>query len=357
MKKAMLLGVILSLSFAIVMTGLGYATVTDFLYVEGNAQATPPQSVYITDASVSGGTVQIKGCSGTVLSSTVILGTTSTSSATVLLTVKNNTPYGYVFNQIVYQSGEQTYDNQGISVKASIAKGTKLDSGATTTFTATFTYKNGRSDSSVLNSVLNFQFVLGTEYIPEVAVDNAMQRFEQIINDETHYEALIDAMNHTNAARPSYRPGSTTYIGNVIGSSGEDSKAVNELFTVEGENFLHLEINGKKTNVTVIIKREDVDGASGDEMTLYMTPETISGRVGTYITVYAIVFRQNAATGKWEQLGELYEGEAPIVKYDGTWWGTPDSFTTDNWRTTKAYYHLQKGQSIQNVITAYKASL
>ncbi len=357
MKKAIFAGLVLCLSLAIVATGLGYATVTDSLHVEGNAQATPPQSVYITDASVISGTVQIKGYSETVLSSTVILGTTATASATVQLTVKNNTPYGYVFNQTVYQIGEQTFDNSGIAVKANIAKGTKLDSGATTTFTATFTYKNGISDSSVLNSVINFQFVLGTEYIPEVAVDNAMQRFEQIINDETHYEALIDAMNHTNAARPSTRPGSTTYIGNVIGSSGEDSQVINDLFTIEGENFLHLEINGKKTNVTVIIKREDVDGISGDEMTLYMTPETISGRIGTYITVYAIVFTQNTTTGKWEQLGELYAGEAPIVKYDGTWYGTPDSFTTDNWRTTQTYYNLRKGQSIQTIITAYKATL
>lgn len=357
-------------------SSVGFAVVSDELKIEGTAEATPPRSVYIVNALQSGAetdcSVQIKGYSGTVLSSKVTLSTSATASVKISVEVFNNTAYGYVFNGIKYESGADTYDNADITVSVTDLKvGDALAVGAGLTFIAEFSYvATASAQNTVLNSAINFSFIPASEYVPDIAVDNALERFENILNDETEneegktlFEQLNDAFENTTGSRPNNDNGKS-YIGNVVGSSGVDSEAIEKLFTVDGENKLVLDINGEKTNVTVLIKREDIDGDSsnGKEITLYLTPEEITGEWDRmtwshpyHSPIYAVVYRcekDEDGNEKWSRIGETYEGKATKTHYDYTEddWTKYDSFDTGAWITTQSYYGLSAGVKIETLM-------
>lgn len=353
-------------------SSVGFAVVSDELKIEGTAETTPPRSVYIVNASQSGAetdcSVQIKGYSGTVLSSKVTLSNNATASVKISVEVFNNTAYGYVFNGIKYERGADTYDNADITVSVTGLKvGDTLAVGARLSFIAEFSYvATASAQNTVLNSAVNFSFVPSSEYVPDIAVDNALERFESILNNKTEneegktlFEQLNDAFENTTGSRPDNDNGKS-YIGNVVGSSGVDSEAIEKLFTVDGENKLVLDIDGEKTNVTVLIKREDIDGDSsnGKEITLYLTPEEITGTKQTvhpyHSPIYAVVYRcekDENGNEKWSQIGEMYEGKATKTHYDWTVsWTKYDSFDTGTWITTQSYYGLSAGVNIETLM-------
>ncbi len=154
-----------------------------------------------------------------------------------------------------------------------------------------------------------------------------------------------------------------TYIGNVAGSSSSDTQKVNQLF---GDK-LSITVDNVPVNVTLLIKREDVDGntqtgdsysigsgsnaisAQGCEMTLYMTTDPLTSS-GSRATVYAAVFTcdvTDGANGTWYMLGDMYTGTAPVLSYEGDNRGT-GSFHTDSWLSSKDTY---------SVITNYSYSV
>ena len=336
-----------TLFIATAFLGVGYAALTDELAVSGTGSAKPPRIVYISAATVSSGSVTNLAKSGAVLSSTVTLGDAASSTAVVRVTVKNNTDYPYIFNGLSYTEGEGTYDNTNITVSASIKKGEELASGASVSFDLTFKYKNGVPTNKVLNSVIQIAYIPPDEYIPEIAVKGAIGQFGEILNDEITFDKLMDTLNDTSSGR------GNSYVGNVVGATDADSSAIEELFTVNGENLLTLDIGGKKTNVTALIKNEDIGGSSDTEMVIYMTGETISGsflRPGE-IQVFAVIYRKNDA-GEWIQLGDLYEGVADSNNYNGNFFGTHNSFNTDTWVTAMAYHGVRKGSNIEALVAA-----
>ena len=134
-------------------------------------------------------------------------------------------------------------------------------------------------------------------------------------------------------------------------------------------------IEGEEEEVKFLLKRENIDGntatggaqtlnyrdnngqqsVTGWEMVMYMTTEDLVRDKGfwgipqtTYKTVYAIVFTSYDGGVTWEQLGEMYKGEAQVVRYDG--WSGDGSFTTDKWRSTEVYYGVAKGASIEALL-------
>ena len=120
-----------------------------------------------------------------------------------------------------------------------------------------------------------------------------------------------------------------------------------------------LEINGSKTPVTAMIKRENVDGNSsngtgGSEMTLYMTADDISDLpwYGGDVDVFVAVYTKDTADGEWYQIGEIFEGKADANAYDGGWFSSADSFNTDTWESTVKYYNVNTGSTIEKIIAA-----
>jgi len=282
------------LSFMLSFMLIGYAALSDELTIKGDGEVKPQNIVFITDAKIlstnASAEATVNGYTGTVLDSRVVLTSSSTSSVTFQITVFNGTNYTAYYQETVW--ADAAYDNPDITVSTTLKVNDAVQSKSFLTFSATYSYKNGTVDNNVLNSLVNFKFSdeLTQE---EQAVDGALERFDDILNDETEQGATFDALREEMISGEGLSGRNNSYIGNVIGSSSSDSKAVNKFFTdAEGNNKLVLEIDGVKTSVTVMIKYEDVTGDGVEDMTIYMTPDKITGSFfnrGT-VTVYAAVF-------------------------------------------------------------------
>ena len=346
----------IALSFMCLFTCVGYAAVSDNLIISGRAEAKPPKAVYITSVTtdgLGGAQATVNNFSLTVINSTVTLTDVFATCATFTVTVYNNSDVVQGYNAMIYTVGESTYDNDNITLTPSILRGETVKPGEYLEFTVTATLVNwwGR-DNLVLNSIVNYEF-LPIEEIPEdeedIAVTNVLEKFKRILNDPEDYKHLSDeiAANYDGS-----RDWTATYIGNVVGTedyeNNNDTAVVNDLF----DGILTLNINGVETNVTVIIKRESVDGKSstGDtyyygtppvgvadtEITLYITAADLNSvDSGAKVTVYASVFTidQDAngnTVGGWYQLGEMYTGSADVVGYIGGY--NNGSFDTGTWR-------------------------
>jgi hypothetical protein len=142
-----------------------------------------------------------------------------------------------------------------------------------------------------------------------------------------------------------------TYIGNVYGSSSADSTFMKGLFT---EEFLSMDLDGdgKEEPITMMIKRENLDGntATGDdytyktsswgssreqtvegvEMTLYITSADLSKvSSGRAVVVYAASFTKLPGADTWTALVPMTKGTADTNNYSG--YGSANSFNTDTW--------------------------
>lgn len=330
-------------SFMFLVLGAGYATLTDSLQISGTADATPPQQVFITyaqDKGVGDGSATVNNYYLTTLSSKVTLKDKNSSTATIQVTVFNNANQVYAFNAVKYLN--EAYSNENIVfVLSGIERRQEIAVGEYLTFDVVFSFKDGKAVSNtVLDSAISFEFLPPSE-IPEdegqVAVNGALEQFKNIINNivaDNSFQTLIDQMNdYRNNDRDN-----ESYIGNVDGASNGDIALIEELF----QGNLKLNINGVDTEVTILIKKENVDGntatgdADGNEMSIYMTTDNLQKQSifqSRNAVVYASVFTSYDDGETWAQLGDIYEGTAPVIGYNGSRWGD-GSFNTDDWKST-----------------------
>ncbi len=207
--------------------------------------------------------------------------------------------------------------------------------------------------SGKYSRVTSGKLTISFEDVGFIATKGALDTFDQILNGD-NYDVLLDAMNNGEGR-------GETYIGNVTGATGPDTEALKALF---GENLTF----GDKP-ITLIIKREDLDGDGSDEMTIYMTADEPGGSyrfgIGSNIVtldVYAAVFECKLdAEGNtvWIQNGETFAGTAPSYPYDGNTWGILeaidcDSFRTDNWRSSQSYNGVNSPAVLSDVVKSYK---
>ena len=346
MKKGMITMLCIVFSLMLSITGIGYAEISDALDISTAVQLDAKKGLYIQTVTVPEGTnATIESFTDTLLTSTVTLGTSSSSTATYQVTVFNNTNTVYAFDQVLYTLGENTYDNENITFTLSgITRYQQLAGGGKVTFTVKFSYASNTSNRT-LHSVLNFKFI---EYIPGVA-----DHFKLVLNSPSMYKRLTDQMAITGSWWQGGRA-DDSYIGNVVGATSADSKLINELFTVDGSNMLKLP--DISSNVTCMIKRENLDNdlttgdENGNEMTLYMTAADIGN---ADVIVYAIVCTKHANSNGWIQVGEMYQGTAETNNYSG--WGSANSFNTDTWRSSYTYHGVAPNATISAIILAYKA--
>ena len=341
------LAVVLLLSLCTML--IGYAQVTNTLNISGEADAEPQKNVFISNAVFHnhGYGDLINSYVSTVLNSTVNL--TDDGVATINLTFYNNSAYVYKFNRVI----ETSLDNSDITYSlTNLTKGQEIQPQGTINASITFKYKSGTPANKVLNSILNFEFVPSDEYVDEFIATGGIDRFEQILNTEIDFDTLIDQMDSYSGNR-----NDSSYIGNVVGSSSADSAILNSLFTVDGVNYLKLNIGGSDVPVTAMVKRENVDGNSqngtnGSEMTLYLTSEDPSDLPfwGGSLKVYAAVYTKDTANGQWYMVGQMYEGEASANNYEGGW--GRNSFNTDTWKSTVRYYNQNTGRTIEQLTSA-----
>lgn len=353
MKRFSKVFIVIALSFATLLTGIGFAKVSTTLTVEGTVEAGPPEAVYIYQA-VGSSNATVQDFNRTVLNSIVTL-QSSSSTATITVSVKNNTAFEYFYNEAKFTVGEDTYSNENIKFTVSgIKQNDSLAIGATKTFTVTFSFESGASTSNnVLKSVINFDFTTTKQ---AQAVTGALEKFEKILDTKSEFNKVIDYMNTNTSGRDE------TYVGNVVGASSADTAFLNELFTEDGENKLVLEIEGEKTNVTLLIKRENLDGntttgENGNEMSIYMTAvdlDRVSWR--SWVVTYVAVFTTDPNSEDWYQLGPLFAGRARAIGYNGGIFAH-DSIDTRTWESTQSYFGASSGSSASEVVSAFKSSL
>lgn len=378
MKTWMKASVYIGLSLMFCFITIGYAAISTTMNLTGQAHIDIPYGLFITEVTTVNGTESSVSKNEvdhlrytTTVDSLIRKSGTRAGSVTYRITVLNNTNLTYSYRGIYYQTTLSGYNgnsyvdtsnnNRKIGVVCSLATASaedrKVAPGEELTFTATYTVGRNMSSSSDWRTLVNFQFGINVEGEAE-ALEVVEQKFLDILNTSSTYTELIDALDNK---FDGYQEWTSNYIGNVVGSSSNDSMAVNTLFAGQ----LQITVGDDEMDATVLIKHENLDGnvKTGDdyvaenasnggvfkgygcEMTLYLTIDPLEN-AGSYVPVYAVVFtcdRDDSGNiiGEWYRIGDTYAGEANVVTYDGG--NGTGSFVTDNWRAYAATHTIVSG--------------
>jgi len=191
MKKSVkaLFGAVLSFAFLFIC--IGYAQLTNVVDISGFAEATPPEGVFIFNATVpDGSSVTVNGYSYCVLNSTATLGSSGTSTVTANITVYNNSDIVYGYNVMKYVGNADAYDNENIIITPDIQRRDTVDPYQYKTFSITYSYKDNTAVANrVLNSVVQFEF-LPLDEIPEdgsefeVEIENLTISVKDVLNHQ-----------------------------------------------------------------------------------------------------------------------------------------------------------------------------
>ena len=310
----------------------------------------------------------------TTINSTINRGRTGEGKVVYNVTVYNNTKLTYTYRDFYYQTSLDGFNGNGylstsnnrskIGVTVSLAKETAANKivapGDTLDFTVTYAVGSSMNANTDWATRINLRFGINVDGERE-ALEVVEKKFLDILNTKTTYDRLIDALDNKYDGRQEW---TSNYIGNVIGSSSEDSVALNTLFAGQ----LQITVGKDQMDATVLVKHENLDGnrSTGDdyvavnqngtgspfygygcEMTLYLTVDPLN-KSGSYVPVYAVVFTcDRDANGNkisdWYRIGSTYAGTANVVSYDGG--NGTGSFVTDNWVADAATYKLVDGYS------------
>ncbi len=351
-KKTIALVLLFALTF---LMAIGYAVLTDNLFIEGNAdiKGKPFEGVYISNVELHSANgvenVSFSFYKPTNLSITT-RATRTNGSITYKVTVHNNTAvtYWYINPEFI----EDFESNPLINATGGITITTKdHPSDTSSTFNSDdwipantyrdfyVTYTFGGSAQSYQSTFINFLF--GKK------MDSVHDEFVTVLNDTSPnggYDRLCEYFDEK------YSETGQTIIANV----GEEKEIFDALFGSE----LTITIEGEPVPVTVMIRRENVDdrdtgddysGTSGAptgcEYTLYITIDPLDSPTGEAI-VYAVSYSNGGVGGSgnaWYQLGQLYEGTADRIDYDTT---TPDiegAVNIYSWEATPNRYEVANG--------------
>jgi len=385
----------IAFSFMFLFIAVGYAQLADTLLISGSVSYHKEAPTDIAVISVSSyGTnntarnVDAGFVYGTTNVNIGIRGTTG-QSVTYKITVKNyNESAEYAFNEveckdIALAEGNQYFGN-GLTVTVKTAdgkdaKGVVLKSGEMLELYVTYTIGAGAPQNTAINTMLNYSFAVSFSSLGGYMPSETLSKFGDILNSETVYTAdeanafFDDGNPNTTDAKPFTGPAtkadilaylldkqsssSGAYVGNVSGSTSEETTCLENLFDNELKLDVYDPAQGKivEKDITCMVKEEDVTGDGAADMTLYLTAEQISGQCNagglfnplgwykdTYITVYAVVF--TSVNDEWVQLGDIYEGKAYPNNYTerGGLFSGPvaNSFNTDTWVSAAQTYDV-----------------
>ena len=326
------------LLFSVLMLAIGYAAITDTLSITGtaNAEGKPYEGVYIKSVELVGASNVTGSLNEYVLPTnhkTTADASRSGGTITYKITVHNNTDvtYWYIGTKLDtgYGQNQLIGANNGISIRTmdrtSDSYSTFNDEDwippqTERVFYVTYTY--GSNAQNACSTLVNFHF--------DIKLDAVHDEFLAVLNstkDTDSYEYLADVFDKEAAAN---------------GSKDITTESHPEVFEkLFGD--LMVNIDGTEKKASVVIRRENMDndkttgdnGSAGCEYTVYITVEPLTP--GTKPTVYAISYSCGAdgMGDDWYQVGELYEGTAPILS-DGT-------IDYKNWIATHKKYTIANG--------------
>jgi hypothetical protein len=303
------------------------------MQVHGNLylEAPPFQGVYIINAQVessSGATCQELSYTKPTNLVTTITPSRAGGSITFRVTVFNNTDitYWYVGDTFVtdYHQNVLLGTVGGITITEKDHSG---DSGSTFNtgdwipphtereFYVTYTF--GASAQQTAITMVNFRF--------DLHMDAVHDEFLAVLNTPSTYEELTGVFNTV-----------YTQSGEVTVSTVTHPQLFASLF-----HDLIINVDGVQKEASVLVRRENIDkdstsgdrytggGPSGCEYTLYITVDDPQTKTPVVYTI-AYSCGTNALGDQWYQVGELYQGTAPIAA-DGSilyeqWIATPKSY-------------------------------
>lgn len=350
-------------------TCIGYAQVTNDLTIEGEANYTPPDAVYIIDISnITTNNATVKQApqnfaepSTYILSEITFAGTGSSVSFDV--TIVNHTKALQIYDTLVEHSSADgltsVFGFAGVDFTVSPGQGTEIASRGRQTFRVTYKY-TGSGTNQTRYSLYSFKFVLDSDDLTQLVSEGITGTFANILNnnleEDVHY--TLNGETYTIPKNGSYnvidqnmegsKPGwfsSGRFMGNLSGADADDKAILTALF---GDQLV-FEIAGESVDVTVMMKEKDVYGTDDYEMVLFITADDLSAR-STYVPVYSVVFSRDDR-GVWQQIGDIFAGEARTNAYSGA--SGSGSFNTESWRSTAVYYTLKTGSDIEDLMKAY----
>lgn len=332
----------------------------------------PKETLHITAISLTStsnaSNVAVSFTHPTYISSTVDSRQTG-SSVTYKVTLYNNTGVTYWYLGPSWTGNATSNSLIGVSNGITITtKDNYDDSGNTfntqdwvppyTTRDIYVTYQFGRNAvASGLSTVISLDF--------GVKMDSVHDGFLAILNDTVSasaYQYLDEVFNER------YEETGSMVIGNI----GEDKEIFDTLFG----GTPTINVDGVDVPVTIMIQRENVDnrttgdsydnGPSGCEYTLYITIDPLNSPTGEAL-VYAISYSRGGEgdTDEWYQLGQLYEGKAPLNVYDDQgnvgidiekWLATPNEYEFVDGKAYKVGYEqgdqYDKLKTLKEIISA-----
>ena len=332
-------GILMSVAvvFMAFFISFGYAALTDNLSLTGtvNVEGKPYKGVYIKSVEVAGtSNASNKACDfvlPTNLTNTVDA-SRSGGSVTYKVTVHNNTDVTYWYIGPQYTGDYANNGLVGAYNGITITTKDQIDDTRATFDTEDWvppqtervfyvTYSYGSNAQPECSTMVNFRF--------DIRMDAVHDEFLAVLNNvksPTSYQELKSALESAYSS---------------TGSTSITSETHPQIFNMLFEDLM-VNIDGTEKKAHVVIRRENLDkdsttgdsyngsGPAGCEYTLYITVEPLTP--GTNPTVYAIAYSEGAAGmgDYWYQVGELYEGTAPI-KSDGSidytkWVATPKSY-------------------------------
>lgn len=315
-------------------------------FVYGDIYITKVEPVGASEGNV---TASLEKTGTTTVAGNVDLGRNGNATASFEVTFYNGSDTTYYYHEaetLISSNNNIVYEVIGIEKTDAVEPKTYK------TITVTYSYDNKETITGTeLESSIIFKFVVDKDSIEIVVARTAVDRFRDILNNiafEDSYEMLDEAMGNRSGWNPS---SDVTYIGNVSGSTDDDSEVIEVLF---GTEFMSMDLdgNGVAEPITMMIKRENLDnsiytGASytyinrnreyrveGVEMTLYITAQSLDNvRSGQEITVYAATFTIYSGETEWVDVVPLTKGTASANNYNGSLWGDANSFNTDTWES------------------------
>ena len=298
------------------------------------------KGVYIKDVEVisaSGVKVVDYGFNLPTTHTAIINPSSSSATITYKVTLHNNTDsnYWYVGREHPASEGQNGLidANNGITI---ILKDHQSDSSNTfntqdrippqTEREIYVTYRYG--------SMAQSECTTSVELLFGIRMDAVHDEFLRVLNDNSvvgyNYKYLTEVFNSAYAED-----------GSLTITTESHPEVFENLFT-----DLLVDFDGVEKQANIVIRREnlDKDGTSGDayaggpsgcEYTLYITVDSIIP--GRSATVYAISYSKGAPGmgSDWYQIGELYEGKAPI-NADG-------SIDYEAWRAVYKEYEIADG--------------
>lgn len=331
----------ISLSLMCLFACVGYAALTNNLSISGDASLDPPEpeDVYITDVTPSSSAgVEVTGYYGTVFTAKI----SEAGTATFTISVINISDRIYLYDRVidgaevdldgVYNGTEITYKVTGIAQSDEVAC-----YGGTRSFQLEI---NVPEEVTTDNYFLKFNFVEkfatpGQEEFPEEMPDEEItlaQRLADILNNRYRTEVVTNSRNYliNETIQVRWDQWSPPYVGSM---DQNYATQIDELF---GDILID-------TNVSFILKNEDLNGDWINEIALYSTSDTLDstaawgsdGVVCVYVTVFTPEIDEYWNITGYKLVCESIRGYCYEVRY-GTEDLTP-SFSTDEWRTDVGY--------------------